>query len=323
MPIHPKTRALIEERAGLFRDAFMSKFKEVTSFPSDIQSAALFAVDNGVSVSAFFPTAMPNHETYDKPVLSLFQTVNKTFDGNIFLPFRVPLSNMRIAKAVRSSPGLIRKFKSTPESVIGKPLIRFDFGNQDQLGLYELPPYRKAPLLLTTTGIYGEIINSKVRHIPWEAMDFVASSDLVRDDTTFYADRDESLLWKCVQRKRFTWPAILVWLIVLLGSYYLSSSMFKKDHEHSSLSLILMSIAVFCVVLFPLAILLIRYVMVLAARFHLRWRFRSNKSRQNILFINHFDMVDIGVTDRAEGIILCLKLGLTIYRLQQEKYGKP
>ena len=180
--------------------------------------------------------------------------------------------------------------------------------------------YRKPDLLITTRGVFCYLVDHNEKSfIDWAEIDFVASSDLARDDATFRAERDPEALEKCMRPRQFTWPALMiVWgfIVLLAVRSYLSFN--HGDFDDGMWKATTTAIAV---LLSPALFFAVRRTLFWLARLDIRRKLNSNPLYQNVLYINHIERVDVGVTLWADGIIQCLKLGLTIYRMQQEKYG--
>jgi hypothetical protein len=184
------------------------------------------------------------------------------------------------------------------QTIFGKPLIVFNFNDG-------IITYGKPDFLMTTKGIFCHLLERKgTSYVGWDELDFVASHDLARDDATFHAARDPAMLEKCMRSRSFSWLALMV-MVALVVVLAMSAPI----------------LAIICAILSPGIFFGVRAVIFQIARHDIIRRFMSNQEYNNVLYINHIEPVDIGVTPYAENIILCLKLGLTIYRLQKEKYG--
>ncbi len=92
-------------------------------------------------------------------------------------------------------------------------------------------------------------------------------------------------------------------------------------YNNGALSAILAILGILSIPLSPLLFLLIRWGLVIAVRLDIKNRLDLDPTAENILRISYIERVDIGVNLAADNIILMLKLGLTIYRAQREKYG--
>jgi hypothetical protein len=223
------------------------------------------------------------------------------------------IMSWRIADVAPSSRGLVGRFLGAAKSVTGTPLLMFGFNDRPL-------PYRKRPLLITTSGIFCELLDSGVRHFSWQELDFVAPADLAADDSFFGSERDKGVVRQCVKRGRFNLMALGLCFLLVVGLFVFSYISYSW-YNNGALSAILAILGILSIPLSPLLFLLIRWGLVIAVRLDIKNRLDLDPTAENILRISYIERVDIGVNLAADNIILMLKLGLTIYRAQREKYG--
>jgi len=235
-----------------------------------------------------------NHVTNQPPPGA--RSLAETLSRSLFQPAHIT------ADAITSD--MVSKISSTKNRQVGLPVILFREG--------------KFNILLTTSGVFFNPEENSTGCFYWPELDFILTGDLASDKKLFRADQDINLLVSSISYTDYLKRTAKLWTYATVAEMIFSIVRFQSTWW--GLLYFLFGLGLFFGSFFWVPVISKIWVNIVRTKVR-KNHFRENPDHYNVIFIGRLQKVHIGFSQGADNIILCMKLGLNIFRAQRRKYG--